>query len=65
MREVARKVTHMGVGLIAFAVVFLGPLYSALLALAALLMNIFILPRVGGKMLWRAADERRGQSIGI
>ncbi|MEM1178678.1 MAG: TIGR00297 family protein [Acidobacteriota bacterium] len=65
LREVARKVTHMGVGLIAFAVVYLGPLYSALFALAALLMNIFILPRVGGKLLWRADDERRGQSVGI
>lgn len=64
-RELARKVVHMGVGLIAFAVVLLGPFYSALLALAAVLMNIFILPRVGGKRLWRADEGERGASIGI
>ncbi|MCG8461638.1 MAG: DUF92 domain-containing protein, partial [Holophagales bacterium] len=64
-RELLRKVVHMGVGVFAFAVVFLGPFVSALCALAALSSNIFVLPRVGGKYLWRPADEARGVSIGI
>ncbi|MEM1202377.1 MAG: TIGR00297 family protein [Acidobacteriota bacterium] len=64
-REILRKVVHMGVGLFAFAVPFLGPFYSALCALAALLMNLFVLPRVGGKMLWRQDEEARGRSTGI
>lgn len=64
-REVARKLVHMGVGLIAFLVVFLGPLYSALAAVAALLSNLYLLPRLGGKYLWRGHEEQRGRSVGI
>lgn len=64
-RELLRKIVHMGVGSIAFAVAYLGPMYSALCALAALLMNIFVLPRVGGKVLWRRSEEERGGSLGI
>lgn len=63
--ELARKIVHMGVGLIAFAVVFLGPLLSAGAAVTALLMNLFVLPRIGGKALWRAEESARGRSIGI
>lgn len=65
LRELSRKVVHMGVGLIAFAVVFLGPVYSALCAVAAILMNVFLLPRAGGKFLWRQHEEERGGSLGI
>lgn len=64
-REVARKLVHMAVGGIAFAVVFLGPGWSALAALAALLSNLFVLPRFGGKYLWRGHEEERGHSLGI
>lgn len=64
-REVARKLVHMAVGGIAFAMVYLGPLYSALAALLALLSNLFVLPRAGGKYLWRADEEARGRSVGI
>lgn len=63
--EFARKATHMGVGLIALALRFLGPLYSALAALSALVFNLFLLPRIGGKRLWRDAEHQRGGSIGI
>lgn len=63
--ELARKVVHMAVGLVAFAVVFLGPALSAIAALGALLMNLFVLPRLGGKALWRAEESARGMSIGI
>jgi len=63
--ELLRKITHMGVGLIAFALRFLGPLWSAVAAAGALCMNLFLLPRVGGKRLWRDAEHAAGSSIGI
>ncbi len=63
--ELARKIVHMAVGLIAFAVVFLGPALSALAALTAVLMNLFVLPRLGGKALWRERESARGMSLGI
>lgn len=63
--EILRKVVHMSVGLVAFAVAYLGPFWSAVCALAAVLMNLFVLPRVGGRSLWRQAEAERGMSLGI
>ena len=53
--ELARKVVHMGVGTIAFSLRFLGPLWAAILAAGALGFNLFLLPRIGGRKLWRRA----------
>jgi uncharacterized protein (TIGR00297 family) len=63
--ELLRKVTHMGVGLIAFSLRFLGPLWGAVLAAAALCMNLFLLPRIGGRRMWREAEHTAGSSLGI
>ena len=63
--ELARKVVHMGVGLIAFSLVYLGSLWSAVLAAGALANNLFLLPRIGGRRLWREAEVASGSSIGI
>ena len=63
--EGLRKIVHMGVGGIAFLLGFLGPFWSAVFALAALLNNLFILPRVGGKKLWRDHEAEKGASLGI
>ena len=63
--ELARKSVHMGVGLIAFALRYLTPFQAAILAATALAMNLFVLPRVGGRRLWREADHAAGTSIGI
>ena len=63
--ELARKSVHMGVGLIAFALRYLTPFQAAILAATALAMNLFLLPRVGGRRLWREADHAAGTSIGI
>ena len=63
--ELARKVVHMGVGLIAFSLRFLGPLWAAVLAAGALAFNLFLLPRLGGKKLWREHEREAGSSIGI
>jgi uncharacterized protein (TIGR00297 family) len=63
--ELARKATHMGVGLIAFSLRFLGPLWSAVIALCALGFNLYLLPRIGGRHLWRPAELEAGGSLGI
>jgi dolichol kinase len=64
-REVLRKATHVGMGLIAFTLRWLGPSWSALLAGAALLNNLFVLHRIGGKRLWRDAELEAGGAAGI
>jgi dolichol kinase len=63
--ELLRKSIHMAVGLGAFAVVLLGPSLSALLALALLVFNVFVWPRLGGRTVWRERDSRRGVAVGI
>jgi uncharacterized protein (TIGR00297 family) len=63
--ELARKVVHMGVGAIAFTLVWLGPLWGAVCALVAIVFNVFILNRIGGRRLWRDGERERGGSIGI
>src|SRR5215210_3216716 len=63
--ELLRKVTHMSMGLFAFAVGRLGPIWSALLALTALAFNLFLLPRLGGRRLYRDHEHAAGGSLGI
>jgi uncharacterized protein (TIGR00297 family) len=63
--ELLRKITHMGVGLIAFSLRFLGPLWGAVLAAVALCMNLFLLPRIGGRRMWRESEHAAGSSLGI
>lgn len=63
--ELARKVVHMGVGLIAFSLRYLGPLWAAVLAAGALGFNLFLLPRIGGRKLWREHEVSAGSSTGI
>jgi uncharacterized protein (TIGR00297 family) len=63
--EALRKATHVGMGLLAFSLRFLGPFWSAVLAGAALLNNLFVLHRIGGKRMWRDAEHQAGGSVGI
>ena len=63
--EALRKATHVGMGFIAFSLRFLGPFWSAVLAGAALLNNLFVLHRIGGKRMWRDAEHQAGGSVGI
>ncbi len=63
--ELLRKVVHMSVGLFAFALHYLGPFWSAVLAASALGFNLFLLPRMGGRKLWRQAELDAGSSLGI
>ncbi len=61
--ELPRKIVHIGSGLFALALRFLGPLGSAAMAAFAVIFNFLILPRVGGKNLLRESERER--SIGI
>lgn len=63
--ELARKVVHIGVGSLAFSLRWLGSFWGALVALSAVVFNAFILPRVGGKGLWRRGELEAGRSLGI
>jgi len=64
-REALRKATHVGMGFIAFTLRFLGPFWSAVLAGVALLNNLFVLHRIGGKRMWRDAEHQAGGALGI
>jgi uncharacterized protein (TIGR00297 family) len=63
--EVLRKLLHMAVGGIAFLLRFIGPLWAAVCALTAVIFNVLLLPRLGGRKLWRAAETARGGSWGM
>lgn len=63
--ELGRKAVHMAVGGFAFAVRPLGPLLAAGAALVAVLFNAFVLPRIGGRRLWREREASRGVALGI
>lgn len=63
--ELGRKAVHMAVGGFAFAVRPLGAPLAAVAALAAVLFNAFLLPRIGGRNLWREGEARSGYALGI
>jgi uncharacterized protein (TIGR00297 family) len=63
--ETARQWVHVGSGLFALLLrVFTGP-QAAALAVGALVFNIVLLPRLGGRQLYRPIDHQRGFPIGI
>ncbi len=63
--EAERQAVHIGAGLAAFLLRFLGFGGSILLALAGLLFNLLLLPRLGGRRLWRRRDRESGVALGI
>lgn len=63
--ELGRKLLHIAVGLIAFSLHYLGSFWAAVLAMVAISFNVFLLPRLGGKRLWREHERDFGQSIGM
>jgi uncharacterized protein (TIGR00297 family) len=64
-REAKRKLLHIFVGAFAFLLRFLSWPQAVLMAAAAFLFNWQILPRVGGKSLWRGAEQAQGYPLGI
>jgi uncharacterized protein (TIGR00297 family) len=63
--ESARQWVHIGSGLFALLLRALTWWQAALLAMAALLFNVLVLPRIGGRRLYRPVDEARGFPLGI
>jgi uncharacterized protein (TIGR00297 family) len=63
--ESARQWVHIGSGLFALLLRVLNGWQSAALASLALVFNLFLLPRVGGKQLYRPSDHERGFPLGI
>lgn len=63
--ETKRKLVHIGVGGFALLLRFLDWREAAALALGAFLFNWQVLPRVGGKELWRGGEQAKGYPLGI
>jgi uncharacterized protein (TIGR00297 family) len=63
--EAKRKLVHMGVGTFAFLFRVMSWRQAALMAIAAFFFNWKVLPRLGGRELWRAAEHGRGYPAGI
>jgi phytol kinase len=63
--EVWRKVYHISAGLTALGVPFLNWQTMAALMFGAFLMNWKVLPRLGGRSMWRGAERARGYSLGL
>jgi uncharacterized protein (TIGR00297 family) len=63
--ETARQVIHMTMGGFALLLRYLAWWHAAPLAAAALAFNVFVLPRIGGRRLYREPDIARGFPAGI
>jgi len=63
--EMARKSVHVAMGGFALGLRWLGPWWSAALAIAALLFNLFVLHPLTGRALLRKGERERGFSLGI
>lgn len=63
--ETRRQLVHIGMSVFALALRGLTWWQAALCAVAALLFNAFVLPRIGGRSIVRPADAMRGYPLGI
>ncbi|HET8646474.1 MAG TPA: hypothetical protein VFO85_13350, partial [Vicinamibacteria bacterium] len=63
--EAKRKLVHMAVGGFAFLLRDLSWPQAAALAIGAFLFNLMLLPRIGGKGMWRESEHGRGYPLGI
>lgn len=63
--ETSRQIVHITMGGFALLLRVLSWPQAAALAAAALLFNLFVLPRIGGRALYRPIDEARGYPPGI
>jgi uncharacterized protein (TIGR00297 family) len=63
--EKTRQWVHVGSGGFAFLLRFLTWWQAAALAAFAFVFNVLVLPRIGGRRLYRPIDEARGFPLGI
>jgi uncharacterized protein (TIGR00297 family) len=63
--ELLRKLVHIGVGGFALLLPFLSAAQAAAMAIAAFIFNWQVLPRIGGRSLWRDEERHRGFARGV
>lgn len=63
--EAKRKLLHMAVGLFALLLRWLTWPQAALMAVAAFVFNWQVLPRIGGRRLWRDEERAAGYTRGM
>ena len=63
--ELKRRIIHIGVGGFALLLRFLTPVQAAGMAIAAFVFNWQILPRIGGRALWRPSEVAAGRARGV
>ncbi len=63
--EARRKLVHIAVGGFAFLLRELTFPQAVAMAVAAFLFNLMLLPRIGGKGMWREHEHGRGYPLGI
>jgi len=63
--ELGRKLVHVAVGHFALLLRWLTWPQAALLAVGAFVFNWQVLPRLGGRALWREHEHGRGHALGI
>jgi uncharacterized protein (TIGR00297 family) len=63
--EAGRKLIHVAMGGFAFLLRWLTWPQAAACAVAAVVFNAFVLPRVGGRRLWREGERSAGHAFGI
>jgi uncharacterized protein (TIGR00297 family) len=63
--ELLRKLVHVGCVGFAFLLRFMTGAQAAAMAVLAFLFNWQVLPRIGGKSLWRDPDHTKGYPLGI
>jgi uncharacterized protein (TIGR00297 family) len=63
--ELLRKLVHVGCGSFAFLLRDLTTLQAAGMAVAAFVFNWQVLPRIGGRSLWRSDEHAQGYPRGI
>jgi uncharacterized protein (TIGR00297 family) len=63
--ELARKLVHVACGGFAFLLRDLTTVQAAAMAVAAFVFNWQVLPRIGGRGLWRESDRSQGYPRGI
>jgi uncharacterized protein (TIGR00297 family) len=63
--ETARQWVHIGSGLFALLLRVLSPWQASSLAAIAVVFNALVLPRLGGRRLYRPIDHARGFPLGI
>ena len=63
--ELLRQSIHIATGFLALSLRWIDPLAILPLAIGGLVLNVWILPKVGGRNLWRPAEREKGFSLGM